>query len=277
MNRLLNGNLMLKVFLPAILSTATLLAACQTDGSGEGTSGEYADSEVGPPTSSLELIQAMHAMYSDDWYETLTFEQETIEYRADGADTSTWYEAMRIPGQLRIDIGAPSSGNAYIFRSDSLYVFSDGNVDVARPTLHPLLLLGFDVYRTDPEGLHLHLDSLGFDLDVFSENEWQGRPAYVVGAETGDESSPQFWIDRERLVFVRMIQAAGQDGTSKQEVQFNGYQELGNAWIAPEVDFYFDGTLTMTERYSKIEIDMDLDPNLFKPETAFQTTHWVVP
>ena len=74
-----------------------------------------------------------------------------------------------------------------------------------------------------------------------------------------------------------MIQAAGQDGTSKQEVQFNGYQELGKGWIAPEVDFYFDGTQTMTERYSKIEIDMDLDPGLFKPEIAFQTTHWVVP
>ena len=277
MNHPLSGRLSAGVMLVAISVSAVFLSACQADGQGAGVSVENSSAFLMHPTSSLELIQAMHARYADSWYEMLTFEQETIEYRADRADTSSWYEAMIIPGRLRIDIGAPSSGNAYIFRNDSLYVFSEGNVVVARQSLHPLLLLGFDVYRSSPEILHLHLDSLGFDLDVFSESDWQGRRAYVVGAETGDESRPQFWIDKERLVFVRMLQPAGPDGASQQEVQFNGYQELGGGWIAPEVDFYLDGTLTMTERYSEIEIDMDLDSALFSPETALQTRHWVEP
>lgn len=267
----------LTLFLPflAVLLLVLALAGCQSGGLESSSKKSESTREHAVPASAAELIRAMHARYSDSWYETLTFEQETIQYRADGADTSMWYEAMIIPGLLRIDIGSPASGDAYIFRNDSLYVFSEGEVVTSRQSLHPLLLLGFDVYRMPPDDVTLRLDSLGFDLNVFSTNQWQGRDVFVVGAESGDESRPQFWIDRERLVFVRMIQTAGQGQASMQEVQFNAYTELAGGWIAPEVDIYFDGTRTMTERYSHIETGVDLPAALFIPATALSAPHWV--
>ena len=81
------------------------------------------------------------------------------------------------------------------------------------------------------------LKGLKFDLSIFREDNWQGRPVYVVGARQGDLHSPQFWIDRKNLYFVRMIRPAGKDGAQTQETQFNKYQKLGGGWMSPEVIF----------------------------------------
>lgn len=264
----------IKSSLASVFAVFIVVAGCGPANQGSNGDGS-SDAVNAAPTDGYELIRAMHDRYSDDWYETLTFEQETIEYRATGTDTSTWYEAMKIPGQLRIDMDAPSSGNGYIFRSDSLYVFAKGGITAARPTLHPLLLLGFDVYRMAPEQLAVRLDSLGFDLSVLTEGMWQGQAVYIVGAGPGETGKAQFWIEKERMVFVRMLQPAGSDGSDTSEVQFNKYEPLGNAWVAPEVIFYFNGTVTMTERYANMRVGDELDDALFVPSTALATEHWL--
>jgi cyclase len=47
------------------------------------------------------------------------------------------------------------------------------------------------------------LKRLGFDLATVHDDSWEGRPVYVVGARAGDLRTRQFWVDKERLVFVR--------------------------------------------------------------------------
>jgi hypothetical protein len=262
-----------KVF-AAVIALSVVIAGCGDSGS-DSMANEGATSSSVAPTDGYELLRAMHDRYADDWYETLVFDQEVIQYRATGTDTSTWYEAMKIPGQLRIDMNAPSSGNAYIFANDSIYVFVDDEVTVARPTLHPLLLLGFDVYRTPPEELAVKIDSLGFDLTVLTEGVWQGEEVYIAGAGPGETGKAQFWIEKERLLFVRMLQPAGPDGTGTSEVRFNDYEVIGDGWIAPEVIFYFNDTMTMTERYANMSVGDDLDDALFVPATALSTEHWL--
>jgi len=64
-----------------------------------------------------------------------------------------------------------------------------------------------------------------FDLATLREDTWQGRPVYVVGAKAGDMHSPQFWIDKQRLYFVRMFRPAGKDGVLTSETQFNKYEQ----------------------------------------------------
>ena len=257
------------------LAAAVVLVMTGCGGSDNQASSDSPIESIVVPTDGHELIRVMHDRYSQDWYETLTFEQEVIEYRATGTDTSTWYEAMKIPGLLRIDMNAPSSGNGYIFRNDSLYVLEGGDITSARPTLHPLLLLGFDVYRMPPVELSVRLDSLGFDLSILTDGMWEGKEVYVVGAAPGETGKAQFWIEKERLVFVRMLQPAGPDGNGTSEVQFNKYEPLGNAWISPEVVFFFNGTMTMIERYANMRVGDDLDEALFVPSTALTTEHWL--
>ena len=221
-----------------------------------------------------ELIAAMQKKYGKTWYTTATFVQETTNFQPDGTSkVETWYEAMSVPGSLRIDFTPVSGGNGVLFTGGKIFVFKDGKIDTTRPFEHPLLILGFDIYRSPASEVTAKLQALKFDLSQFREDTWQGRPVYVVGAKAGDLLSPQFWIDQENLYFVRMLRPAGRDGTHTQETQFNKYQKLGGGWMAPEVIFLVDNKIITTERYSELRSDVKLDPKLFDPQ-FWTTVHW---
>ena len=221
-----------------------------------------------------ELISAMQKRYGKSWYKTATFVQVTTNFQPDGTSKiETWYEAMSVPGSLRIDFTPASEGNGILFMDGKIYVFKNGKVDNTRPFEHPLLILGFDIYRSPASEVTTKLESLKFDLSQFREDTWQGRADYVVGAKAGDLHSPQFWIDQNNLYFVRMLRPGGKDGTQTQETQFNKYRKLGGGWMAPEVIFMVDGKVVTTEKYSEIRGDVTLDPKLFDPQ-FWTTVHW---
>ena len=221
-----------------------------------------------------ELIAAMQKQYGKSWYKTATFVQETTNIQPDGTSkVETWYEAMSVPGSLRIDFTPTSEGNGILFTGGKIFAFKNGKVDLERPFEHPLLILGFDIYRSPATDVIAKLQALKFDLSQFREDTWQGRPVYVIGAKAGDLHSPQFWIDQKELYFVRMLRPAGKDGAQTQETQFNKYQKLGGGWIAPEVIFLVDGKVVTTEKYSEMRADVELDPKLFDPQ-FWTTVHW---
>ena len=221
-----------------------------------------------------ELIVAMQKKYGKSWYKTATFVQETTTFQPDGTSkVEIWYEAMSVPGSLRIDFAPTSGGNGILFTDGKIFVFKNGKLDNTRAFDHPLLILGFDIYRLPASEVTTKLQAMKFDLSQFREDTWQGRPVYVVGAKAGDLHSPQFWIDLENLYFVRMLRPVGKDGTQTQETQFNKYQKLGGGWIAPEVIFMVDGKVVTTEKYSEIRGDVKLDPKLFDPR-FWTTVHW---
>ena len=225
-------------------------------------------------TTTEDLVQAMQKKYAKTWYKTATFVQKTTNIDKDGnKKVEVWYEALSVPGSLRIDFTPTKDGNGILFTNNQIYVFKNGKVDSNRPYVHPLMILGFDIYRLPQAEVMEKLKGLKFDLSVFREDTWQGRPAYVVGAKAGDLHSPQFWIDQKNLYFVRMIRPSGRDGAQTQETQFNKYQKLGGGWMSPEVIFSVDGKVVTTEEYSELRSDMPLDPKLFDPQ-YFASVHW---
>src|SRR4026207_1591778 len=96
-------------------------------------------------SNTKKLIAAMQKKYGKSWYKTATFVQETTNFQPDGTSkVETWYEAMSVPGSLRIDFTPTSEGNGILFTNSKIYVFKKGNVESTRPFAHPLLILGFD-------------------------------------------------------------------------------------------------------------------------------------
>jgi outer membrane lipoprotein-sorting protein len=231
-------------------------------------------SEAATIKTTEELIQAMQSKYAKSWYKTATFVQKTITFQADGTKKEeTWFEAMSLPGSLRIDITPTRDGNGILFTNGQVYSFKNGKVDSTRPFVHPLMVLGFDIYGMSQADAIEKLKGLKFDLSIFREDTWQGRPVYVVGARQGDLHSPQFWIDQKNLYFVRMLRPGGRDGAQTQETQFNKYQKLGGGWMSPEVIFMVDGKITTTEEYSDLRANVTLPDKLFDPQ-SFATVHW---
>src|SRR6266481_6161486 len=225
-------------------------------------------------TTTDDLVQAMQKKYAKSWYKTATFVQKTTNIDKDGnKKVETWYEAMSLPGSLRIDFTPTKDGNGILFTNSQIYVFKNGKVDSNRPYVHPLMVLGFDIYRLPQTDVIEKLKGLKFDLSILREDTWQGRPVYVVGAKARDLHSQQFWIDQKDLYFVRMLRPAGKDGTQTQETQFNKYQRLGGGWMAPEVIVKIDDQIRTTEEYSEMRANPALDSKLFDPQ-YWTSVHW---
>jgi len=217
--------------------------------------------------SGEDLVAAMHKKYSSKWYKTLTFVQKTITHKPDGTtDVATWYEAMTVPGKLRIDFAPAEKGDGILFAEGKIFSFRDGKADPGRPFVHPLMVLGFDAYLQPVETTVSQLKELKIDLTAIHETDWQGKRVYVVGAKQGDMKSPQFWVEKKHLLFVRLLQPTGKDRTSTADTQFNKYVKVKGGWVAPEVLFFVDGKPTTTEEYSDIQAGMDLTPELWNPE-----------
>ena len=225
-------------------------------------------------TSTDQLIAAMQKKYAKSWYKTATFVQKTTNIDKDGnRKVETWYEAMSLPGSLRIDFTPTKEGNGILFTDSQIYVFKNGKVENNRSFVHPLMVLGFDIYRMPQAEVIEKLKGLKFDLSIFREDTWQGRPVYVVGAKAGDAHAAQFWIDKKNLYFMRMIRPAGKDGTQTQETQFNKYVKLGGGWMSPEVVFLVDNKVVTIEEYSDLRANVSLPDRLFDPQ-SFATVHW---
>jgi len=133
------------------------------------------------------------------------------------------------------------------------------------------LVLGFDVYHQSPDKTANQLSGNGYDLEKVYKDEWQGREVFVVGVSEPDTTKSQFWIDAERLVFVRNF-TIGRGGTI-QEVQFNNYEKLGEGWIAPEVIFKANGQMGLLEKYSEIKTPESVNMEIFDPE-KFVEAEW---
>jgi hypothetical protein len=221
-----------------------------------------------PPKDGAEVVAMMRERYLDKWYRTLTFVQKTT--LPDGK-VETWYEAAELPGKLRIDIAPLDGKNTILFRNDTLYEFKAGRLAETKPLIHPLMVLGFDVYAQPLDRTIRQLRELGFDLSKVHESEWQGRPAYVVGAAAGDSVTRQFWIDRERLYFVRMLEPGKQDPSARVETQFNKYIPMGQGWLETEVRFLVNGETKMLEEYTQPKADVALPDGIFDP------SRWVPP
>src|ERR1041384_2035410 len=191
--------------------------------------------------SGADVIRAMHDRYAGKWYTTLSFVQHNTATKADGSqEHSTWHEDARIPGRLRIDF-LPDSGNGLLFANDSEYVRQRDTLAHAEALIHPLMVLGFDVYARPVATSLAKLQALGIDLSVVHEDSWEGRPAYVVGAKAGDLRTKQFWIERDRLVFVRMLEPGHRDTTRTNETRFESYRAVGPVWGSPRGEFLVDG------------------------------------
>lgn len=226
-----------------------------------------------PPTTGRELVAQMHERYAGKWYRTLSFVQTTT--LANG-DTATWYEAASLPGRLRIDFGPDTARTTLLFAGDSIYQFHQGTLAGARPFVHPLMVLGFDVYAQPVERTVAQLTSLGFDLGTLHTDSWRGRPVYVVGAPPGDTLGRQFWVDQQRLVFVRMIERSRRDSTAHIVTEFNDYRPLGAGWIAAEVRATVNGKVVQLEQYHDIKADPVLPTDLWDggklPQATWMTT-----
>lgn len=229
-------------------------------------------------TSGVDVVRAMHDRYAGKWYRNVTFAQKTTIFTPSGGQlVQSWVESGQFPGKLRIDVlsaGSPVGRDGFLFANDSVYRFSSGKLVSADTGHNELLTLGFDVYAEPVATSEALLRKEGFDLAKLSDGTWEGKPVWIVGAAAGDSTHKQFWIEKDRLLFVRMLEPRG---TALVDVRFGNYVAFGGAWVAEQVDQLVNGKPRIREEYSDVKVNVTLDPALFDPAHWGTATHWYKP
>jgi hypothetical protein len=218
----------------------------------------------------------MHDRYASVWYKTLTFSQTTTITLPNGNALAPqqWLEAGKFPGRLRIDTDTANRGGV-IYNGDSLFQFANGKLAAARAQMNELLILGFDVYTQPIDRTVAILQQRGLDLSKVSKGMWEGRPVYIVGAAAGDTSSKQFWVDANRLLFVRLLETlATNSGQQRVDYRFLNYVPHGEAWVAEEVVGLRDGKPSLHEVYANVRVNVPLDDATFDPTQYATFTPW---
>jgi hypothetical protein len=231
------------------------------------------------PADGRAVLARMHDRYASTWYHTLTFVQRTTRHMPDGTtQVSTWYEAEKGP-RLRIDMGDPAQGNGALYTADSVYVMRGGKVVRALADGNPFLPLISGVYLQPLDVTVAQLAPYKVNLSAVHEREWEGQRSFVVGATSpADSTSPQFWVDADRLIVTRfLLPLFPTPDNHVQDARLENNVPVGGGWLATRVRMLDRGAPVQTEEYSDWRADVPLADSFFQAEHWNDGPHWATP
>jgi hypothetical protein len=220
----------------------------------------------------------MRQAYLGKWFKTVTFVQQTIRKNPQTGvtDTTTWYEALKSPNRLRIDFGDPKVGNGVIYTADSVYLVRGGKLARSAASGNPFLPFVAGVYDQPLDTTLRQIQAYNFDLTKLYTTTWEGRSTYVAGAASfADTISPQFWIDKDRMIIVRMLlhfnPRAPNDVT---DIRLEDYRPVAGGWLAVNVAMLEGGEVRQKEDYTDWKGNVDLPADFFVAEKWSEVPHW---
>jgi len=243
----------------AIPAAATPIAAAAPAAAAPAAATPTPASQLTPP-SGRAIVKQMHDRYSGKWYQSFTFVQTTEVYRNDSLrSTQTWHEFIRFPDRFRMDFGPADSANAVIFRGDSAYRFRNGQLRSTMINNNEglIFLLGGMFFYPLDQTIHILSDSLHYDLSEAKEDNWEGRPVYIIGKQGAN----QLFIDKQDLYLVRMIKV----GDQTMDARFEDYQPFAGGWSETKCRFYINGKLIQVEAYKDCKANITLEDRIFDP------------
>lgn len=108
----------------------------------------------------------------------------------------------------------------------------------------------------------------GLDLTVSSLGRFQGKPAYVLGAQYPDKMSSQIWLDKNTFRPFRWIitSKAVQDYEDSMEVRYKEWRQVSNTWYPMHIEFLTNGVLVREINVQTIKVNPSFPDELFDIE-----------
>ena len=113
--------------------------------------------------------------------------------------------------------------------------------------------------------LEARLRDLGVDTAISSLGKHQGRIGYIIGAQFPDELVPQLWLDKNNFRPFRWLLRPGTDGDPADalEVRYYGWRQFDKIWYPARIEFYQGESLMRTILVQTVQVDPELDGELF--------------
>jgi outer membrane lipoprotein-sorting protein len=115
------------------------------------------------------------------------------------------------------------------------------------------------------ELLKNRLSQLGVAVDVSSVGRFQGRIAYVLGAQYPDETVPQLWLDKETFRPMRWLLKPASEGNPSEaiEVRYGEWRKLSSIWYPERIEFYQGDRLLRRMQVQRTRVNPKFSNRLF--------------
>jgi len=108
----------------------------------------------------------------------------------------------------------------------------------------------------------------GVDITVSSLGRFQGKPAYILGAQYPDETVPQVWLDKDTFRPFRWIMTgkAEQSQENNFEVRYFEWRKVHHIWYPMRIEFFATGNLVREIHVKNIKVNPSFPDDLFNIE-----------
>jgi outer membrane lipoprotein-sorting protein len=163
------------------------------------------------------------------------------------------------PETFRSDIVSENIKRIRILSDSSVFTVIDGKISDEPEN-------SYDHYKDlilfrSREILQERLSTLGVDVKVVSLGRFQGKPAYVLGAQYPDETSPQVWLDKETFLPFRWIMTS--DATQTLEVLYLNWKKSDHTWYPMHIEFFSNGNMVREIHVKDIKVNPSFQADLF--------------
>ena len=163
------------------------------------------------------------------------------------------------PKTFRSDIVSENIQRIRILSDKSVFTVIDGKISDEPEN-------SYDHYKDlilfrSREILQERLSNLGVDVKITSLGRFQGNPAYILGAQYPDETSPQVWLDKKTFLPFRWIMTG--KATQNLEVLYLDWKKLNQTWYPMHIEFFSNGTMVREVRVQNIEVNPAFQADAF--------------
>jgi hypothetical protein len=192
-------------------------------------------------------------------------ERYTVRGGDGGLKTSRAVETISAPSRWRTEIELKSGAYEIVRRGDRVRTGGE----TATEPLDVLTVL-FAAPRGDVDFIVDHLHRLGVDLGARHLSRFAGRIAIVIGANQGDDRSPQLWVDKDRFLplrFIAPVKIGGKDVVQDTRLLEYGSPATGD-WFPRVIEVYRGGELLSRRVAEKVRVNQSIPDDLFEIEPA---------
>jgi hypothetical protein len=162
------------------------------------------------------------------------------------------------------------------FTQENTRYAANGRTERSQWKVNILLVLTADVYAQPVAMSSGQLATLGVDLTKLRSDMWNDRKVWVVGSTIAtDLATPQFWVDADTWVVLRVIERAAQGTASaprpSTEYRLGDYRVLSGVPVVHEIQFLRDGQPFFKEQYTDVQLNTAIDARLFS------ASQWKIP
>lgn len=242
---------------------SVLLAACGGAAASSGAASAPAPRTI---STGADVVERMRRAHGDSVPRALSFVQANTVYLASGQVQQQWRVLVAPPGRMRMDYVPLSTRTGYLYLGSTVHAFQSGRRSATTAEVNPTLLAAFGLYAHPAEVSSRLLDSLGVKAGAVRRDTLAGRPAWVVGAASGDLSADQLWVDAERWVPLRVIDRETRGTrTTVTDLRFADYEPAGGLPLARTVTLHRDGRLVMRQQLRDVRVDPPVTDATFDP------------